>query len=69
MLRPLRVRFKAEVTLMALDPLASSASVVSICSTFRLVESAGVERVPLLDRIDPLTDTSWHSSTSVDPTR
>ena len=66
MVRPETVRFKAEVTLMGLEPLATSASAVSICSAFRLAERAGVERVPLLQD-DPLTDTSWHNWTAVDP--
>ena len=56
------LRFKAEVTSMAFDPLATSASVVSICSTFRLVDRAGVDSVPFAQD-DPLIDTSWHSLT------
>ena len=47
-------------------PLASSASVVSICRAFRLAESAGVERDPLAQD-DPLTETSWHSWADVEP--
>ena len=52
------------MTFKALEPLANSASVVSVCSAFRLAESADVERLPLVHD-DPLIETSWQSSTSV----
>ena len=57
---------RADFTSRALVPLASSASVVSICRTSRLADSAGVDSDPLA-QVDPLTETSWHSSADVDP--
>ena len=58
------VMFRADVTFRAFEPLVTSASVVSVCSAFRLAFRAYVERLPF-EHDDPLTETSWHNSTSV----
>ena len=52
---------------MVLVPLATSASVVSVCSTLRLAERAGVERVAFVgEHVEPSMETNWHSEADVD---
>jgi hypothetical protein len=59
-------RLRAEVTFSALEPLASSASVIRVCSTLMLAERAYGATTPLA-QVEPFTDTSWHSEAEVPP--
>ena len=54
---------------MALVPLASSASVVSVCSVSRLADRSAVVRVERAVGLqaDPLMETSWQSWALVEP--
>ena len=53
-------------TSIALEPLATSASVVRNCSTSRLADIPGTETFPP-PQVEPLMEKSWHSSTGVLP--